>query len=178
MGNSNLILENVTIHNVHVTEKYIKSIKTNFKWTIIIFCAFILFTFIIAVTGTKIAWVALGILVVCLMLMTIMNFKGFKSSKEALSRFEGAIYNYTFFDDHFEIKYEFKGKFDKDSIKYTQVKQVLRNDGLIAFNLVDQTILFLDESTIEDFEKLEKVYKLLLSNCQETLKNKRKKRKK
>ena len=88
------------------------------------------------------------------MLMTIMNFKGFKSSKEALSRFEGAIYNYTFFDDHFEIKYEFKGKFDKDSIKYTQVKQVLRNDGLIAFNLVDQTILFLDFFTIEDLEKL------------------------
>lgn len=178
MGNSNLILENTTIHNEDITTKYMKSIKNNVKFTIIVYGVFILIALFIAVTGTKIAWVAVGILAVCLILMIIMNFKGLKNSKEALSNFEGAIYKYKFYDDHFEILYEFKGKSDTDSIKYTQVKQVLRNDGLIAFNLVDQTILFVDESTVNDYEGLDKIYKLLLSNCQETLKNNRKKRNK
>ena len=178
MGNVNLILETTTIHNSVITDKYIKTIKTNIKWTIIVFSVFIAITLFIAITGTLLAWVAVGILLLCLLFMTIMNFRGLKSSKESLSKFEGAKYNYKFYDDYFEILYEYNGKSDSDSIKYTQVKQVLRNDGLIAFNLVDQTILFVDEIVINNSEKSDKIYNLLLSNCQETLKSKRKKRSK
>lgn len=178
MESNQLILENTTIHNSKITEKYVKTIKNNVVGTIIIFGIFLLITVIIAATGTTIAWVAVGILALCLIFMTVMNLKGLKASKESLSRFEGAIYKYKFYTNHFEIEYEYNGKKDHDSIKYTQVKQVLRNDGLIAFNLVDQTILFIDESVCLEQDILEKVYRLLLSNCQETLKTKRKKLKK
>ncbi len=177
MENTNFILENVTIHNRNITNQYIKSIRSNIKWTLIVYGIFLLIAILIAVTGTTLAWIGVGILAVCLLILTIINYKGLKRSHESLSKFEGAIYNYKFYDDCFKIKYEFNGKYDSDEIKYTQIKQVIRSNGVVTFSLPDHTILFIDENTIEDKMSFEQVYNKIFINCQESLRSKGKKKK-
>lgn len=178
MENTNIILENTTIHNANLTEKYISAIKSNFVMLFVIYGVFTAFLIVLGLTGTEIAWIALAVIAICFVLMMLMNYRGLKASKEALSKFEGAVYHYKFYETTIAIEYEFNGKSDSDSIRYTQIKQYLRNNGLFAFNLPDNTILFIDEMTVEDKEKFEEIVKKIASNCQETLKNSRKKRRK
>ena len=57
-------------------------------------------------------------------------------------------------------------------------RSAIENNGLFAFNLPDQTILFIDETTIEDKEGFENIVKKIAANCQENMKMRGKKRKK
>lgn len=170
MDDTRVLFENVTIHNSSLTQKYIDSIKSNFLLMTIIYSLLMVVLLVLGITGTQIAWIALIVIAVCFALIMLMNYRGLKASKEALSKFEGAIYSYKFYETSIEIQYEFDGKSDTDSIKYTQIKQYLRNNGLFAFNLPDHTILFIDETTITDKEQFEDIVKKISENCQENLK--------
>lgn len=178
MENTNILFENTTIHNSTLTEKYISAIKSNFVMLFVVYGVFIAVLIVLGLTGTEIAWIALAVIAICFALIMFMNYRGLKASKEALSKFEGAVYRYKFYETTIEIEYEFNGKSDSDSIRYTQIKQYLRNNGLFAFNLPDQTILFIDETTIEDKEGFENIVKKIAANCQENMKMRGKKRKK
>lgn len=178
MENTNIIFENTTVHNSTLTNNYISAIKSNFIFLFAIYGVFMVVLIILGLTGTELAWIALAVIAICFALIMFMNYRGLKASKDGLSKFEGAIYRYKFYETTIEIEYEFNGKSDSDSIRYTQIKQYLRHNGLFAFNLPDQTILFIDETTIEDKELFEKIVKKIDANCQQNLKMRGKKGKK
>lgn len=182
MENNELILSNTLVHSEKITKGYIKMMINTFKTMIIFGSIFEILLVIMALTSKEdavIAWVAVGIIAVCLILVTIVNVKGISNCKYTFKQYEGAVYNYYFFEKNFKVECTFKEKTEASNVEYKFIRSANRSNGLLAIILNDNTLLFIDEETIEDKNAYLKVLDIIEENAQSnSKKNKKKKNKK
>ena len=174
---NNLIFENTTVHNEKICKSYIKSVNNNLKATLTVMIALVLIMVAMAATGSPILWYVVGLLVLCTVVVTVINIKGIKNCEYSLAQFIGAEYSYKFYKEFVSISYSFKNKKESVDVYYQQIKNVLLSDGVLAFNLNDNSLLFIDESTITDGEGYSKAKELLFQYANNGMSRKKKKRK-
>lgn len=174
----NLIFENTTIHNERINKSYIKSVTSNFKGTLLVMIGILLIMIIMALTGSSILWYVVGLIAICTCIVTFINIKGINNCKYSLEQFNGAVYHYRFYDEYVKIEYNFKNRSECVDVNYKLIKNVLLNDGVLAFNLSDNSLLFIDETTITDGEGYNKAKRLLYQYANDGLSNKKKRKRK
>lgn len=181
MEENKAIFETSIVHNEKITNKYLQIMINNCKSSVI-FCSIFEIVMIIFALLSKdemvFALIVALVIAVCMALIIVVNIKGIKNCRYVLKQYEGALYNYHFYEDHFVIDYSFNEKSDTFDAKYQYIRSAVRKQGLFVMVLADNSLLFIDESLIEDMNGYGYVLELVQTNCQTAPKKKNKKKKK
>ncbi len=176
-----MIMEITVIHNEKLTKKYLTQMRQNFYLMLIV--AGILEFALLAIalsSGSEagFAWGVFALVALCVIILSMVNIKGLQNCKFTLAKFEGATYNYKFYEDKFIVKYNFQNKEQIDEIKYELINNLTQSNGLVSIVLINSSLLFIDEELIEDHESFEKIlYKMHVNKqSNQSKKKKRKKR--
>lgn len=158
-----IVYENNTAFNQDLIKRYMKSFTKSFKCLIVFIACFAAILAALAITTSKLVWIAFGLVIVCAIILTITNMKAVKQCRMALEKYEGCKYQYIFYEDEMVITYNFKEEEKMASVNYTEVKNVYLNNGLLALSLKDNTALFVDVMNDLDKDSYQEIFSILTS---------------
>ena len=173
-----LIMENKTIHTQSLSSRYVNSLSSNFKALIIFVSILAAILVIFAVTGFYLAWIPFGLVLICITLIVLVNIRSITAGKKILSKFEGTIYEYKFYETYVSVKYTLDDQSGEEDILYKNFRSASRINAVLAIVLTNNSLLFIDEYTITDGEAYNKLINIIKKYTDVTYTKRRKRNKK